>query len=243
MILIRRVRGASMTPALHPGDIVIGLRAKPRLGSLVIARYGGREIIKRVERIEDDAYYLVGDNRQESTDSRHYGKMKRSAILGTIMITVKKPTNPPKPVKSYGILLGRLAAVVLVSMAVIHLFRIDTFIPILDEALPGESVAASAAALLIILSEVFAIPFALRMRLSPLAHLVSGALLVLAPLWWVLIDIWTMSLANATGQLGEFANAPSTLWLVLLNVAWLAFNYVALYALGYGRLSTKALKK
>lgn len=232
-----------MTPTLHPGDIVVGWRVEPRVGAVVIARHAEREIIKRVKQADDKGYYLVGDNRQESTDSRHYGKMKRSAILGTIMITVKKPTNPPKPVKSYGILLGRLAAAVLVSMAVIHLFRIDTFIPILDEALPGESVAASAAALLIILSEVFAIPFALRMRLSPLAQLVSGALLVLAPLWWVLIDIWTMSLANATGQLGEFANAPSTLWLVLLNVAWLAFNYAALYALGYGRLSTKALKK
>lgn len=232
-----------MMPALHSGDIVIGWRARPRIGSLVIARHADREIIKRVERIEDEAYHLVGDNRQESADSRHYGKLPRTAILGTIMITVKSPTNPPRPVKSYGILLGRIAAVVLMSMAVIHLFRIDTFIPILDEALPGESITASVTALLVILSEVFAIPFALRIRLSPLAQLVSGALVALAPLWWVLIDIWTLSLASATGQLGEFASAPSTLWLVLLNVAWLAFNCVALYALGYGRLSAKTLKK
>lgn len=243
-MLIRRVRGTSMTPALEPGDIVVGWRSRrPRVGALVVALRGEREIIKRVERIEGSAYYLVGDNRDESTDSRHYGKIAKEAILGTVMITVKKPTNPPKPVKSYGVVLGRLAALVLISMAVIHLFRIDTFIPILDEALPGQSVAVSIAALVIVLSEVFAIPFALRMRLSPLAHLVSGALLVLAPLWWVLIGIWTMSIASATGQLGEFASAPSTLWLVLLNVTWLAFNYVTLYALGYGRLSTKALKK
>lgn len=232
-----------MAPSLQPGEIVIGWQKRPRIGALVIAAVDGREVLKRVTRVEGSSYYLVGDNRDESTDSRHYGKIPRTAILGTIMITVKKPTNPPKPVTSYGVLLGRLAALVLVSMALIHLYRIDTFIPILDTALPGGGVAASLISLLIVLSEIFAIPFALRMRLSPLAHLVSGALLVLAPLWWVLIDIWTMSLANTTGQLGEFANAPSTLWLVLLNVAWLMFNYLTLYSLGYGRLSTKRLLK
>lgn len=232
-----------MTPTLHPGDIVVGWRVKPRVGAVVIARHAEREIIKRVKQADDKGYYLVGDNQEESTDSRHYGKINRRAILGTVMIIVKKPVNPPKPVKSYGVLLGRFAAVVLASMAIIHLFRIDTFIPILDEVLPGGSAAASLTALLVILSEVFAIPFALRMRLSPLAHFVSGTLLFLAPLWWVLISIWALGSMGGTGQLGEFVATPSTIWLVLVNAAWLVFNATALYALGYGRLSTKALKK
>lgn len=241
MILIRRVRGSSMTPTLSPGDIVIGSRGRPRVGSIVVARLEAREVIKRVERIEAGQYYLVGDNRDESTDSRHYGKVDESAILGTIMTKLPRATKPPKLVKSYGALLGRVAALVLVAMALIHLYRIDTFIPILDEALPGGSVMASLVALLIVLSEVFAIPFALRMRLSLLAQIVSGALLVIAPLLWVLVDIWTMSIANVTGQFGEFVSAPSSLWLILLNIVWLVFNYVTLYALGYSRLSTKKL--
>jgi len=230
-----------MHPTLRDGDLVVGWRSRLRVGTIVIAKRGDHEIIKRVERIEGDKVYVAGDNREDSTDSRHYGNIRRSAILGTIMMILPKSTNPPKPVKPYGVILGRLAAAVLVAMALVHLFRIDTFIPILDEALPGGSGTASLVALLIVLTEVFAIPFALRMKLSPLAHIVSGALLALAPLWWLLIDIWTLGVSEATGQLGEFAAVPSTSWVLALNVAWLAFNYFTLYTLGYNRLSVKAL--
>lgn len=238
-MLVRRVRGVSMSPRLRPGDVVVGWRRVPVVGSVVIASLNGHEVIKRVERIDDGQYYLVGDNRPESTDSRHYGKVSASAILGTVMLTLPTATNPPKPVKPYAVLLGRIAALLLVVTALVHLYRIDTFIPILNDALPGGSLAASFVALLIVLSEIFAVPFALRMRLSPLAQLVSGALLVVAPLWWVLIAFWTLGISAMTGQFGEFLSAPSSVWLVLLNAIWVVFSYRTLTALGYSYLLRK----
>lgn len=243
MIFVRRVRGSSMTPTLEPGDIVVAMRRRLAVGMVVIARQEGREVIKRIERLDTNSAYLVGDNRDDSTDSRHYGNVSKSAILGTIMTRVPRPINPPKLLKPYGATLGRIAAAVLVAMAVVHLYRIDTFIPILDEVLPGGSGLASVGALIIVLSEIFAVPFALRMRLSLLAQVVSGALIVLAPLLWVLVDIWSMGIANTTGQFGEFADVPSTLLVTVLNIVWLGFNYYALYALGYSRLSIAALLK
>jgi hypothetical protein len=230
-----------MHPALRDGDIVVGVRRVPQVGAIVVAKQGNREVIKRVRHIDGDKVYLVGDNSQDSTDSRHYGNINKSAILGTIMMILPKATNPPKPVKTYGVLLGRIAAAVLVAMALIHLFRIDTLIPILDDALPGGGVAASIVALIIVFSEVFAVPFALRMKLSPLAHIISGALVAFAPLWWVLIGIWTLGISDTTGQLGSFVIVPSVGWVLALNILWVAFNYFALYTLGYNRLSVKQL--
>lgn len=240
-MLIRRVRGSSMRPALIDGDIVIVFPRTPRKNDLVLVRHNGSEIIKRVSRIQEKSYYIIGDNSQESTDSRHFGFVDKSDILGTVMTVLPKAVNPPSTVKPYGIWLGRVSAVLLIAMAITHLFRIDTFLPILDAVLPGNSLMATAIGFIIVLSEVFAIPFALRMKLSPLAHLLSGALLVLAPLWWLLITIWGYGLVETTGQLGQFANTPGDLTVLLLNGVWTMLSYGTLYALGYNQLKIKDL--
>lgn len=232
---LRRVSGQSMRPTLNDGDIVVVWRSSARPGRIVLARQGGREVVKRLERLEAEYAYIVGDNTYESYDSRHYGKVARSGILGVVMIVLPKAINPPKLVKPYGIWLGRLAALLLTTAALLHLYRIDTFIPLLDDALPGGGGFASVAALLIILTEIFAIPFTLRMKLSPLGHFVSGTLVVLAPFWWVLVGIWTLGVAD-TAQLGEFIAAPSTVALLALNVGFVLFAYLTLYTLGYGSL-------
>jgi hypothetical protein len=232
-----------MQPALQSGQIVAGWRRRLQLGDIVVARRGGREIIKRVQKLENGKVYVVGDNSLESTDSRHYGFLNESAILGTIMIVLPKAIKPPKPLKSYGIWLGRILAAVLVVMALVHLFRIDKFIPILDDILPGGSGVAGFVGVVIILTQVFAIPFALRMKLSPLAHVVSGALVVLAPLWWLLIDIWTFGLVGTTGQLSSFVDVPSNVAVLTLNIVWLAFGYYTLYLLGYNNLKIRSVLK
>lgn len=237
------MHGRSMMPALNPGDIVISLRKKPRVDDIVIFSRADREIIKRIKRIEHGDYYVVGDNLLDSTDSRHYGFINKSDILGNIMIVLPKSVSPPKLVLPYGIWLGRVAAGILVVMAVIHLFRIDTFIPLIDAVVPGGNGMAIFISLLIILSEIFAIPFALRMRLSPLAQLMSGALVVFAPLWWLLMSIWSYGTGLSTGQLGEFAVVTANAWIMVLNLAWVILGYFSLYALGYNRLSlSKALE-
>lgn len=242
-MFLRRVTGKSMIPTLLPGQLVIGWHRKLRKSDIVLARQAGREVVKRIKVVEDGKAYLVGDNVSESRDSRHYGPVEFQDIIGSIMIKLPHAIDPPKLVKPYGVWFGRAAAAVLVLMALIHLFRIDTFIPILDEVLPGESGWAAFAAIFIVLVEVFAVPFALRMKLSPLAHLKSGAFIVLAPLTWLLIDVWAFDTSMSTGQLGQFVATPSTISLMTLNAFWLGFSYYTLWVLGYNKLPVKQLLK
>jgi len=87
MLLIRRVRGASMQPALKPGRLVIGYawRKKLRPGSVVIFSHDGFEKIKRIRRIDGAYYYLLGDNECASTDSRQFGWVSRNRITALVI--------------------------------------------------------------------------------------------------------------------------------------------------------------
>jgi hypothetical protein len=150
-----------------------------------------------------------------------------------------KAVKPPKLVKPYGPLLGYAAAVILALFAIIHLFRIDTLVPIVDNALPGGTGIAGTFVVFIVLAEVFALPFLLRVKLSPLAHICSGFLAVLAPLMWTLLAIWSFTGDFSIGQLGEFVHVPSTWYVVVLNFVWLGFNFFVLWTLGYNNLKVK----
>lgn len=81
MIILRRVVGSSMKPALFEGDIVVArTRKKPQVGDIVVAKHENREIIKRVEKVTGKKYFLVGDNKHASTDSRKYGAVPKADI-------------------------------------------------------------------------------------------------------------------------------------------------------------------
>ena len=91
MPYVRRIVGRSMLPTLSPGTIVLGLKwLRPRVGSVVVAKRDGLELIKRVAKIGPEGLYLLGDNAQQSTDSRVYGwfspRSIKSVIIGSIKV-------------------------------------------------------------------------------------------------------------------------------------------------------------
>lgn len=45
----------------------------------------GKLILKRINDIKDNFYYLLGDNPKESTDSRTFGWVKENAIIGKVI--------------------------------------------------------------------------------------------------------------------------------------------------------------
>ena len=144
--------------------------------------------------------------------------------------------QPPKLVQPYGPQLGYVAAAICIVFAVIHLFRIDTLLPLVHTLLPGGSAAAATFVIAVVCAEVFAVPFLLRMKLSPLAHISSGFLAIVAPLMWTLFAIWSYGQTASTGQLGQFVHLPSTILLIVLDLLWLALNFFALWTLGYNNL-------
>src|SRR5690606_10599438 len=135
----------------------------------------------------------------------------------------------------YGIYMGWLAAAVMLVFALLHLFRIDTFIPELGKALPGGDSFATFVCIAIVLMEVFALPFLLRMRLSVLASFISGLFGVVVPLIWLLITIWNYTSTVSTGQFGEFVVAEVNVWLLAGNLLWLCYAYITLWALGFDK--------
>jgi signal peptidase I len=67
------VRGRSMLPTLLPGDRLLVVRVRPRVGDVVLApdpRAPSRELIKRVSEIDATGVMLRGDNVAASTDTR-----------------------------------------------------------------------------------------------------------------------------------------------------------------------------
>lgn len=75
----------SMYPTLKNGQIILALAVREfREGQVVVAFQNGREVIKRIESIEDGKIFLLGDNTNASTDSRHNGSITDDKIEGIV---------------------------------------------------------------------------------------------------------------------------------------------------------------
>jgi len=105
-ITIFRVDGHSMEETLHDRQLLaVNLTAYwfslPKKGDVVIVQYAGDTDVRFVKRIvgtpgstvsyngisiqlKDDEYFVVGDNRDHSTDSRVYGPVHKKQILGKV---------------------------------------------------------------------------------------------------------------------------------------------------------------
>jgi hypothetical protein len=75
-----------MAPKYPHGKLILAWRfGKPKKGDVVIVRHHRLELIKRIDKMENDKVFLLGDNLEESTDSRHYGWLPLSSILGVVI--------------------------------------------------------------------------------------------------------------------------------------------------------------
>jgi type IV secretory pathway protease TraF len=86
-IMIRRVQGHSMVPVLPPGTLVFGLRWFSRLkpDKVIIFVRDNRETVKRIDHLNGEDLYVLGDHSETSTDSRHYGVVPHEAVEAIVV--------------------------------------------------------------------------------------------------------------------------------------------------------------
>lgn len=82
--------GRSMNPTLKDGEVVLVDRdAEIEIGDIVVAKHPVEqisEIVKRVQSINERGhYFLVGDNLNNSNDSRHFGAVTKECIKGKVV--------------------------------------------------------------------------------------------------------------------------------------------------------------
>ncbi|HUD09365.1 MAG TPA: S26 family signal peptidase [Patescibacteria group bacterium] len=88
-----KVIGHSMEPAIRNGETVLASNIfywfkKPRINDIVAFRSAGGISIKRITKINQEKYFLAGDNQQDSLDSRKFGLISRQKILGKVIYKV-----------------------------------------------------------------------------------------------------------------------------------------------------------
>lgn len=120
-------------------------------------------------------------------------------------------------------IIARFYAVVLVIMAVGQLYGFEKFIPLIEQfGLPGGHGTAVLVAGLLVTAEVFAVPFLLRMRLSPLMRIMSMVLGWLVAILWTKLSLWvvmTGATVDTIGFLGTSIALPIGWWVVCYGAA------------------------
>ena len=83
--------GDSMSPILCDGQFVLVNRlsyflTKPKVGDIVAFRdpRNKKILIKRITDFKNGKYFVSGDNKKHSTDSRNFGMIARREIVGKV---------------------------------------------------------------------------------------------------------------------------------------------------------------
>ena len=114
-------------------------------------------------------------------------------------------------------------AAILIVMAVGQLYAFEKFIPLVESFwLPGGHGTATLLAGVIVMAEVLAVPFLLRMSLSPLMRIFSMVMGWIVPAVWLYIAVWLNVTTNAVNNIGLFGTKVPLMvgwWAVFFTIA------------------------
>ena len=86
---IVKINGPSMEPTLSQGDFVlirkISQIKRLKLDDLILFEQDNTLMIKRVSRIEENNFFVLGDNPDHSTDSRQFGLILFDQVRGKVI--------------------------------------------------------------------------------------------------------------------------------------------------------------
>ncbi len=87
-----RVKDRSMLPKIKENDflLVSSIHSALKEGDVVVLQHPMKDIriVKRIEKLVGDAYFVRGDNVQESEDSRAFGTVSKRDIVGKVVLIV-----------------------------------------------------------------------------------------------------------------------------------------------------------
>jgi hypothetical protein len=141
-------------------------------------------------------------------------------------------TSEPAPLRTPNIReISLLYGGILVVLALAQLYSFPEMLLIVQSFwLPGDRVTAYLLAAMIVICEVFALPFLLRMRMSSAARVTSMVLGWMVAVIWTGISVWLLVTTNAvtsTGMLGDVVTIPPGGLPLMLG---LAFGVLAAWA-------------
>ena len=102
MLGLYRIVQTSMEPTLMENDVVFAFkrwRNNYRKGDIVVFNApDGNRLVKRVAHLSTDGnqLFLLGDNSRSSKDSRHFGCVDKSQVLGKVRLLVFGLNPNPK---------------------------------------------------------------------------------------------------------------------------------------------------
>ena len=81
-----QIEGHSMLPTLAGEERVLVNRwGRVKPGDIVIIRGEGKDVVKRLAKITQQGYFVEGDNKEHSTDSRQFGPVEKKNIIGKVI--------------------------------------------------------------------------------------------------------------------------------------------------------------
>jgi nickel-type superoxide dismutase maturation protease len=94
------IQGASMVPTLLPGDWALAVSGRrSHKGDVMVVEHPGRpgyEMVKRIRALpgetvgertlDDDEYWVEGDREEASSDSRHFGPVRRDHLKARVVL-------------------------------------------------------------------------------------------------------------------------------------------------------------
>lgn len=167
-----------------------------------------------------------------------------STLAGAILVNMKalvKPTQAPTPYTPQSGQVSLLLAGILTIMVVAQLFTFEDFINTVDDLTLPLGLPSLLVATYITVAEVMALPFLLRMDLSPAFRWLSMALGWVAVLFWLFVSCWVWFFApeaETAGFLGAIALPPGP-WMILISAALAILSAWSSWGLWPGRNSTK----
>ena len=96
MLLLGRfkISGHSMEPFIKNGESIMAsgllyLFKDPKIKDIVVFKDKNNKIlIKRITKIKNGEYFLEGDNKSDSLDSKQMGLIKRNQIMAKFIIKI-----------------------------------------------------------------------------------------------------------------------------------------------------------